>query len=173
MRVYHEEVPFVKELMDAVQRKVSHRDKGGAVRSLLGRKCRFDLWEPNMFVSARALPKDEAHIEYGDNIKRAYTYKALNRLIQSSAADQTKEAMAKIYEETGKTPLLQIHDELAFSVASQEEARNLCAIMETAVELEVPSPSDISMGENWGKLTGLGVDDPETSPVMSLTRRLP
>ena len=173
MRVYHEEVPFVKELMDAVQRKVSHRDKGGAVRSLLGRKCRFDLWEPNMFVSARALPKDEAHIEYGDNIKRAYTYKALNRLIQSSAADQTKEAMAKIYEETGKTPLLQIHDELAFSVASQEEAQNLCAIMETAVELEVPSPSDISMGENWGKLTGLGVDDPETSPVMSLTRRLP
>jgi DNA polymerase I-like protein with 3'-5' exonuclease and polymerase domains len=51
MRQYHDDVPFVKELMDAVQRKVSHRDKGGFVRSLLGRKCRFDLWEPNLFVS--------------------------------------------------------------------------------------------------------------------------
>jgi DNA polymerase I-like protein with 3'-5' exonuclease and polymerase domains len=158
MSVYHEEVPFVKELMDAVQRKVSHRDKGGAVRSLLGRKCRFDLWEPNMFVSARALPKEEANIEYGDNIKRAYTYKALNRLIQSSAADQTKEAMAKIHEGTGKIPLLQIHDELAFSVASEKEARDLCKIMEDAVKLEVPSPSDISMGSNWGNLATLDID---------------
>ena len=155
MRTYHDEVPFVKELMDAVQRKVAHRDKGGAVRSRLGRKCRFDLWEPNLFVSARALPKEEAHIEYGDNIKRAYTYKALNRLIQSSAADQTKEAMARINDETGKTPLVQVHDELAFSVADEAEARNLCRIMEEAVTLEVPSPSDISLGENWGKLTGL------------------
>lgn len=111
-----------------------------------------------MFVSARALPKEEANIEYGDNIKRAYTYKALNRLIQSSAADQTKEAMAKIHEETGKIPLLQIHDELAFSVASEKEARDLCTIMEDAVKLEVPSPSDISMGGNWGNLATLDID---------------
>jgi DNA polymerase I-like protein with 3'-5' exonuclease and polymerase domains len=153
MRQYHDDVPFVKELMDAVQRKVSHRDKGGFVRSLLGRKCRFDLWEPNLFVSSKALPKEEAHIEYGDNIKRAYTYKALNRLIQSSAADQTKASMAAIYKEKGKIPLVQIHDELAFSVSDEKEARELCTAMEDAVELEVPTPCDISLGPNWGDLT--------------------
>ena len=153
MRQYHDDVPFVKELMDAVQRKVSHRDKGGFVRSLLGRKCRFDLWEPNAFLSAKALPKEEAHLEYGDNIKRAYTYKALNRLIQSSAADQTKASMAAVYKETGKIPLVQIHDELAFSVADQDEAEKLCRIMESAVELEVPTPSEISLGDDWGNLT--------------------
>ena len=159
MRQYHEDVPFVKELMDAVQRKVTHRDKGGFVRSLLGRKCRFDLWEPNLFLSARALPKDEAHIEYGDNIKRAYTFKALNRLIQSSAADQTKAAMAAVYKEKNKIPLVQIHDELAFSVASADEAKELCIIMEQALQLEVPSPSDISLGPNWGTLTTLDKSD--------------
>ena len=153
MRQYHEDVPFMKELMDAVQRKVSHRDKGGFVRSLLGRKCRFDLWEPNVFVSAKALPREEAHLEYGDNIKRAYTYKALNRLIQSSAADQTKASMAAIYREKGKVPLVQIHDELAFSVSNKQEAEEICKIMESAVKLEVPSPSDISLGPNWGNLT--------------------
>ena len=153
MRQYHDDVPFVKELMDVVQRKVSHRDKGGFVRSLLGRKCRFDLWEPNLFVSSKALPKEEAHIEYGDNIKRAYTYKALNRLIQSSAADQTKAAMAFIYKEKKKIPLVQIHDELAFSVTDAKEARELCTAMEDAVKLAVPTPCDISLGPNWGDLT--------------------
>ena len=153
MRQYHDDVPFVKELMDAVQRKVSHRDKGGFVRSLLGRKCRFDLWEPNLFVSSKALPKEEAHIEYGDNIKRAYTYKALNRLIQSSAADQTKASMAAIHKEKGKIPLVQIHDELAFSVADKKEARELCDVMQNSVELQVPTPCDISLGPNWGELT--------------------
>ncbi len=159
MRQYHDDVPFVKELMDAVQRKVSHRDKGGFVRSLLGRKCRFDLWEPNLFVSSRALPKEEAHIEYGDNIKRAYTYKALNRLIQSSAADQTKASMAAIFKEKGKIPLVQIHDELAFSVADKKEARELCDVMENSVELQVPTPCDISLGPNWGDLTKEDLSD--------------
>jgi DNA polymerase-1 len=152
MGQYHNDVPFVKELTDAVQRKVGHRDKGGFVRSLLGRKCRFDLWEPNMFVSAKALPREQATIEYGDNIKRAYTYRALNRLIQSSAADQTKAAMVEVYKELGHIPLVQIHDELAFSVESKEEAQKICKVMEDAVELEVPTPADISLGKTWGSI---------------------
>ena len=155
MGQYHNDVPFVKELTDAVQRKVGHRDKGGFVRSLLGRKCRFDLWEPNMFVSAKALPREQATIEYGDNIKRAYTYRALNRLIQSSAADQTKAAMVEVYKELGHIPLVQIHDELAFSVESKEEAQKICKVMEDAVELEVPTPADISLGKTWGSIKRL------------------
>ena len=148
---YHDKVPFVKELQDAVQRKVSDKMGSGFVRSLLGRKCRFNLWEPNLFVSARALPKEEALIEYGQNIRRSYTYKSLNRLIQAGAADMTKKAMVKVYN-SGKVPLVQIHDELAVSVKDLGEAEEIKKIMEAAVELEVPSPGDIALGPDWGSL---------------------
>ena len=148
---YHVQVPFVKELQDFIQRRVGGPMGTGFVRSLLGRKCRFNLWEPNLFVSSKALPKEQATIEYGNNIKRAYTYKALNRLIQASAADQTKKAMAEIHK-TGKSPLIQIHDELAFSVRDLTEIKEIQKIMEEAVELKVPSPTDISLGPNWGNL---------------------
>ena len=152
MSQYHDKVPFVKELQEVVQRRVKDAKSQGAIRSLLGRKCRFDLWEPNLFVSSRALPREEALHEYGDNIRRAYTYKALNRLIQASAADQTKAAMVAIKRETKRTPLVQIHDELAYSVSSKDDAKNLCRIMENAVEMEVPTPADIKLGKNWGSL---------------------
>ena len=148
---YHQQVPFVKELMDTVQRRVGGPVGSGFVRSLLGRKCRFNLWEPNLFVSSKALPRDQAVIEYGTNIKRAYTYKALNRLIQASAADQTKKCMVEIYK-TGKVPLVQIHDELAISIKNMEEAKSIQAIMENCVELQVPSPTDAAFGPNWGNL---------------------
>jgi DNA polymerase I-like protein with 3'-5' exonuclease and polymerase domains len=148
---YHQQVPFVKELMDSVQRHVGGPMGSGFVRSLLGRKCRFNLWEPNLFVTSKALPLEQATIEYGNNIKRAYTYKSLNRLIQASAADQAKKAMCEIYK-TGKVPLIQIHDELAFSVKDLDEAKALQDIMETCVELQVPSPTDAALGPNWGNL---------------------
>ena len=148
---YHQQVPFVKELMDRVQRRVGGPVGSGFVRSLLGRKCRFNLWEPNLFVSSKALPRDQAVIEYGTNIKRAYTYKSLNRLIQASAADQTKKCMVEIYK-TGKVPLVQIHDELAISIKDMEEAKSIQAIMENCVELQVPSPTDAAFGPNWGNL---------------------
>lgn len=152
MSRYHERVPFVKELSEVVQRRVKDNKSSGSIRSLLGRKCRFDLWEPNLFVSSRALPREEALHEYGDNIRRAYVYRSLNRLIQASAADMTKKAMVDIKKETGKIPLVQIHDELAYSVASEKDARKLCRIMENAVEMEVPTPADIKIGKNWGGL---------------------
>jgi len=76
----------------------------------------------------------------------------LNRLIQSSAADQTKAAMAAVHDELGVVPLVQIHDELAFSVESEADARKIRAVMESAVRLEVPTPADIAMGETWGTI---------------------
>jgi len=148
---YHQQVPFVKELMDTVQRRVGGPLGSGFVRSLLGRKCRFNLWEPNLFVTSKALPKEQAVIEYGNNIKRAYTYKSLNRLIQASASDFTKRAMVEIYK-TGKVPLIQIHDELALSVKDREEARGIQEIMENCVELQVPCPTDAALGPDWGNL---------------------
>ena len=100
----------------------------------------------------KALPYREAVQEYGPTtkLKRAYTYKALNRLIQASAADMTKKAMTDIYK-TGKIPLIQIHDEVAMSVASREEAENIATLMTNAVPLEVPNKCDIEIGPSWGE----------------------
>ena len=148
---YHERVPFVKMLMRGVTDRLNDKASGGAIRSLKGRKCRFDLWEPDTFKMTKAMPYQEAVLEYGATarLKRAYTYKALNRLIQASAADMTKQAMVNVYE-TGKVPLIQIHDELAVSVKNKEEAEGIAAIMQTAVPIEVPSVCDIEIGASWG-----------------------
>jgi len=148
---YHQKVPFVKQLTQGVQRYLDDPRSGGCVRSLKGRKCRFDRWEPDTFEMTKALPYDEAVNAYGPTtkLKRAYTWKSLNRLIQASAADQTKQAMVNVCE-AGKIPLLQVHDELAFSVKDADEARALAKVMEEAVPLEVPNKCDIDLGPNWG-----------------------
>ena len=149
---YHDRVPFVKELMKGVQNHLSQKGSLGHVRSLLGRKCRFDLWEPKQFGMFKALPFEQAVLEHGKHtpLVRAYTYKALNRLIQASAADMTKKAMVDLYNE-GYLPMLQIHDELAMSVKSREEAEKVALIMQNAVPLEVPSLCDVELGPSWGE----------------------
>jgi hypothetical protein len=89
----------------------------------------------------KALPREQAVIEYGPRIKRAMTYKGLNRLIQGSAADQTKAAMLAL-KKAGFRLLLQVHDEIAISVDKAEQAREVARIMTEAVSLEVPSRVD-------------------------------
>ena len=145
-RTYHDKVPFVKMLMESVMRRA--QDKG-RVRTLLGRRCRFNLWEPNQFGIHKALPHEEALAEHGPGIKRAFTYKALNKLIQGSAADMTKKAMVDLYKE-GIIPHIQVHDELDISVdGNSDKIKN---IMESAVELEVPNKVDYESGPNWGTI---------------------
>jgi len=152
VKQYHARVPFVKGLMSGVMNRLNDRTSGGALRSLEGRKCRFDSWEPDTFAMNKALPFKEAVAAYGPTtrLKRAFTYKALNRLIQASAADMTKKAMVQLYQ-MGKLPMLQIHDELAMSVKTREEAQEIAKIMENAVPLEVPNVCDIEMGPSWGE----------------------
>jgi DNA polymerase I-like protein with 3'-5' exonuclease and polymerase domains len=99
----------------------------------------------------KALPLNQAKVEYGDAIKRAGTYKALNRLIQGSAADQTKKAMVDVFEKLGIIPHIQVHDELDCSVKDENEGKKVKEVMETCVELEVPSKVDINIGESWGE----------------------
>ena len=143
---YHNKVPFVKQLMDNVMQRAQ---EAGKVRTLLGRLCRFHLWEPNQFGIHKALPHDAALTEHGPGIKRAYTYKALNKLIQGSAADMTKKAMIELYKE-GIIPHIQVHDELDISVDGNEE--KIIEIMENAVKLEVPNKVDYEFGSNWGNI---------------------
>jgi DNA polymerase I-like protein with 3'-5' exonuclease and polymerase domains len=144
---YHAAVPFVREMSNYVMERA---EKNGNIRTLLGRKGRFDKWEPKAFGVHKAMPFEDALREYGHPLKRAYTYKALNKLIQGSAADQTKKAMIELHA-AGIPPMIQIHDELAVSVANKEQAQRIVQIMETCVELEIPSVVDAELGPSWGE----------------------
>ena len=88
---------------------------------------------------------------HGNPTRRAFTYKALNKLIQGSAADMTKKAMVNLYKE-GILGHIQIHDELDFSIESQEQADKIKEIMEQAVDLKVPNKVDYESGPNWGEI---------------------
>ena len=145
---YNTEVPFVKQLLKGV---MSRAQDCGYIRTLLGRRCRFPLWEPRQFGIHKALSHDAALTEHGPGIKRAYTYKALNKLIQGSAADMTKKAMVDLHKE-GIIPHIQVHDELDISVKNDKEAKQIVQIMESTVELEIPNKVDYESGDNWGEI---------------------
>ena len=145
---YNRKVPFVKLLSDRCMKKA---DEEGVIRTKLGRKCRFDEWEPRDWGLWTSETFENAVAKYGkDNIKRSKTYKALNRLIQGSAADQTKLAVVECAKE-GYVPKLQIHDELCFDVETEEDEKNIKNIMENCMELKVPSVVDVAIGKNWGE----------------------
>ena len=147
-QMYHGKVPFVKQLMHVASNRAQEH---GQIRTLLGRLCRFHLWEPNQFGMHKALPHNEALREHGPGIKRAYTYKALNKLIQGSAADMTKKCMIDLHKE-GIVPHIQIHDELDISIKSDEEAEKIIEIMENSVKLEIPNKVDYESGKTWGDI---------------------
>jgi DNA polymerase I-like protein with 3'-5' exonuclease and polymerase domains len=171
---YHGRAPFVKQLMNKV---MSAAQSKGQIKTLLGRRCRFPKYEPVLrgsdwgtFVPAedheRMLELQEMGPELLDHegnktgkrnywwknpTRRAFTYKALNRLIQGSAADMTKKAMVELYKE-GIIPHIQVHDELDISVINDLEAAKIKDIMENAVDLEVPNKVDYESGPNWGEI---------------------
>ena len=149
LAVYHSKVPFVKQLIHHTMDRAQQR---GWIRTILGRKCRFNMWEPATFGMHKPQTFDDACMEHGSrNIKRAFTYKALNKLIQGSAADMTKQAMINL-REAGITPMIQIHDELNVSYENEQGADKVKEIMEQAVPLKVPNKVDFEDGECWGDI---------------------
>ena len=119
-------VPFVRALNKYCEAIAKSQ---GYIRTGAGRKCRF--------------PRDAM-----GNIE--FSHKALNRLIQGSAADQTKAAMIEIDRE-GFFMNLTIHDEIGASVKTYEEGKKIAEIMENVYKLAVPSKVDVEVGESWGK----------------------
>ena len=95
--------------------------------------------------------KPKKNYWHNNPTRRAFTYKALNKLIQGSAADMTKRAMVNLYKE-GYLAHIQIHDELDFSIESKDQADKIKKIMEQAVDLEVPNKVDYESGPNWGEI---------------------
>jgi DNA polymerase I-like protein with 3'-5' exonuclease and polymerase domains len=168
---YHDNVPFVKELMTFTSKLAN---QNGYIKTLLGRKCRFDKWEVDEFrmgTMSTPMTKEEATQKFIDGwlakypqadverlkqdpkIKRCFTYKALNKLIQGSAADMTKQAMLNLYKE-GIVPHIQIHDELDISVIDDIQAKKIIDIMENAVQLAIPNKVDYESGNSWGDING-------------------
>jgi DNA polymerase I-like protein with 3'-5' exonuclease and polymerase domains len=145
---YNRKVPFVKMLSDRCMKKAND---DGVIRTKKGRKCRFDKWETKDWGLHMADTEENIRAKYGkDNMKRAYTYKALNRLIQGSAADQTKQAIVSCAE-AGHLPILQIHDELCFNIKDEQQAKEIKNIMENCMEFKVPSVVDVSLGDDFGQ----------------------
>jgi len=158
---YHDSVPFVKDLMDAISRDGS---AFGYIKTFGGRKCRFNKWEIAEWNNGKftaPMSKADAEAAYFEkypkatkaNIRRAFTYKALNKLIQGSAADMTKQSMLDLYRE-GIVPHIQIHDELDISVESEDQAKKIIEIMENSVKLKIPNKVDYESGNNWGEING-------------------
>jgi DNA polymerase-1 len=160
---YHNRLPFVKSLQTTVAGVALTR---GYIRTILGRRARFELWEPRWRdydeSSVTPLPFKQACSKWGENkIRRAFSHKALNRLIQGSAADVMKMAMSKI----GKSgvcsvlgaPHLTVHDELDWSIPRTKIAREahdeVINIMQSAVKFKIPIICDSESGPNWGEAT--------------------
>ena len=127
MKKWEDGAPFVRGLYKLAADVASKR---GYIRTILGRRCRF---------------------QRGKDDKFAYTHKAMNRLCQGSAADQTKRGMLNLWN-MGCVPLLTVHDELVFSVDDDREANRYAREMEQAIVLEVPSIVDVNLGETWGDI---------------------
>ena len=124
---FNENVPHVEWMSE--QAKFTIRERG-FLKTLSGRRCRF--------------PQDDL----GNYM---WTHKALNRLIQGSAADQTKKAMVDA-DAAGYRLQLQVHDELDLTVKSRSEAEGLAEIMRECVNLDVPSVVDVEIGPTWGEI---------------------
>ena len=173
---YHNKVPFVRQLsQDLIQFAKDNR----LLFTLHDRFCRFNKWETTdrewnpetnrfnevpLYTEQEARQAFKAEIlekykenkvdkNYMDHFEKyytpAFTYKALNRLIQGSAADMTKKAMVDLYER-GIIPHIQIHDELCLSVKSEEDIQTVRKIMESTIMLEIKNKVNCKKGKNWG-----------------------
>ncbi len=124
-------VPYVAQLQEMVKNRAKRM---GFIKTLLGRRCRFPI-NP-------------------ENGRMHWAHKGLSRLIQGSAADQTKLAMV-LADEADIRMQLQVHDELDLTIWDIKEALELRKIMIHAIELNVPTMCDVEEGPTWGEIKGI------------------
>ena len=177
---YHAKAPFVKQLMNKVMTAAQSKGQIKTLLGRRCRFPKYEPVLRGADWGTYVPPEDHERMlelqEMGPHIKdfegnvvkdkngkpkrnywhqnatrRAFTYKALNKLIQGSAADMTKKAMVDLYKE-GLIGHIQIHDELDFSIESESQAKKIKDIMENAVDLEVPNKVDYESGPNWGEI---------------------
>lgn len=154
LRQYHTEVPYVNALSNVCEKKAQLY---GYIRLIDGARCRFDLWRPadDWFGPAYPLATAQANPEWqGKKLVRADVRKALNRLIQGSAARQVKKAMLDLYK-TGHLAMIQMHDDLSFSIKDRAVIPEIVKIMCCAMKLNVPVRCKPEVGPSWGEVEKL------------------
>jgi DNA polymerase I-like protein with 3'-5' exonuclease and polymerase domains len=170
MDLYDEKLPFVRLSADHCNKFAANN---GYINLIDGARNHFNLWEPiyrdyamekrmkeaDAEISTNPCHEDEAarryndpkHPWYREKIKRAFTHKAFNRAIQGSAARQMKKAMVDV-DAAGYDPILQVHDELCFSLDEDAQAFDIAKIMENAMpRITIPMLVDVEKGMNWGQ----------------------
>ena len=134
---YFQTYPQVKEYMDM---SIAKARENGYIETIFGRK--------------RFLPDISSH----NAVVRGYAERnAINAPIQGSAADIIKVAMINIYrrfkdENIRSKMILQVHDELNFSVYQEEKEKVQNIVieeMEKAYAMQVPLRADCGWGKNW------------------------
>ena len=134
---YFETYPQIKEYMD---KSIDLAREQGYIETIFGRK--------------RYLPD----INSRNSVVRGYAERnAINAPIQGSAADIIKVAMVRIYqrfqsESIKSKMILQVHDELNFSVLPEEKEKVQKIVieeMENAYRMQVPLRADCGWGSNW------------------------
>jgi DNA polymerase I-like protein with 3'-5' exonuclease and polymerase domains len=162
MEQYNERMPFVNQLFDYCQAVAEQR---GFIKLLDGAKIRFDFWvgvwrdhklqwtkenamSDCLREEALRRQSDPTHPWYQKSLRRSRCNKALNSLIQGGAARQTKIAMSHLWKEK-LVPLLQVHDELCFSIKDKTEAEKIRIVMQDAVKLRIPMKVDVGLGDSW------------------------
>ena len=126
LKVYDQAFPEVKKLARAA---TDAAERKGFVRTMLGRRARF----PN-----------------GER-----SYKALNSVIQGTAADVMKLKLVALYDverETGLTLRFTVHDEVCGDVPDAEAARQVHEVLQVqAVDSKVPLLWSGKTGANWAE----------------------
>ena len=134
---YFQTYPQIKDYMD---KSIERARQNGYIETIFGRK--------------RYLPDINSH----NAVVRGYAERnAINAPIQGSAADIIKVAMIRIYERfqaenIQSKMILQVHDELNFSVLKEEKERVQNIVieeMEKAYSMQVPLCADCGWGSNW------------------------
>jgi len=163
MDEYDEELPFIKGLSDRCKKAADSR---GYIKLIDSARCRFAEWEPGWGyegpyhrptdheTARRRAEQGSGHDWSGVKLRRSFTHKSMNRLIQGSAARQTKIAMRNLWRQ-GIVPMLQMHDEINLSISDPAQGRVLRETMEGAVDLTLPVKADLTVGRSWGELVTL------------------
>lgn len=181
---YDEKMPFVSRLAEFCDGRAQKNGylKLIAIGNGSGARAHFDKWEakwvskeerargyrehwkmdPCSKEEALSRTRMKGHPWFGGRVKRAFTYKAMNKLIQGSAAQQTKIAMRNMWREK-IVPLIQMHDEFGISCGEERKGQRAAEIMRDAVRLVVPVKVDLEYGRSFGEAKVL--KDPRTKAV--------
>lgn len=148
--IFDSSFPYLSQLADRAEQVARTR---GYLTTLGGRRRHFDYWEPDERTNKPPIYGYANAVAAYGKVRRAHIRKAFNSLIQGSAADQTKAAMLKLWQQYGVIPYLQAHDELGLPLPeedTEQEAKKLTDVMANAIpDLNIDFVVDCDIARHW------------------------